>query len=58
MLFGRARVQALPERGMLDAEELVGELSASSEHSLKTGTHGLEDEYALAQERISVEKGG
>ena len=45
----RAGLFALPERGMLDAEELVGELSASSEHSLKTGTHGLEDEYALAQ---------
>ena len=45
----RAGLYALPERGRLDAEELVAELSASSEYSLKTGTHGLEDEYALCQ---------
>ena len=45
----RAGLFALPERGRLNAEELVAELSATSQQSLKSGTHGLEDEYALCQ---------
>ena len=45
----RAALFSLPERGQLKAEELVQELTATAQHVLKTGTHKLEDEYALSQ---------
>ena len=43
----RAGLFALPARGPLEVEDLVGELTPNAESMIKRGTHLLEDEYAL-----------